>query len=140
LYIPCAPVGGKVSVVPSGFVMVIVNRYLSVDGVGTCGLKNMKVISWPAPTGLGVTDMKTAVGTVSFHRVHMSNLVVEAFMLSAPVKSHFMPAALAAAVALSKPALTGCIAKSGIASPIIKIAVIKVAIVLFFIVCIFILL
>jgi hypothetical protein len=97
----------------------------------------MKVISWPTPTGLGVTDMKTAVGTKSLHRVHMSNLLVEALVLSAPVKSHFMPAALAAAVALSNAAVAGCIAKSGIDIPTIRITVIKVAIVLFLFVCIF---
>jgi len=48
-----------------------------------------------------------------------------------------MPAAFATVVALSNPALAGCIAKSGIDIPIIRITVIKVAIVLFFIVCIF---
>src|SRR5665647_3745812 len=81
--------------------------------------------------------MKTYVGTWSCHLFQSSNLLADAFVLSAPVKSHFIPAALAAAVALSNAALAGSIAKSGIDIPIIRITVIRVAIVLVFIFCTF---
>src|SRR3989304_7740939 len=78
VYTPAAPVGGSVTVFPSGWLIVMVYRYLSVEGFGTCGLKNMKVTSWPTPTGLGVGTIYTYVGIWSCHLFQRSSLLADA--------------------------------------------------------------
>ena len=94
----------------------------------------MKVICCPMPTGFGVTETKTAVGTSSCHRFHMRSLVVEAFrnwVALSPLGGQCIPAEIAVAVSVLNPALAVGMRLNTIEANIIRQK--SIAIVLFFI-------